>query len=225
LTQYAGKEIVIARCIIREEHPDNDRFAKDCEDWFDHPITNLVNEKFDGSIYAVFEKRRYMAGIAGAPCTQELKKKVREEFQLPNDVHVFGYTAEEQDRYDHFIDANNVKCEAPLIERGLEHKDCLAMIQNAGIELPEMYKLGYKHNNCIGCVKATGAGYWNKIRKDFPVEFKKASKASLLYGARLIRVDGERCFLDELPEGIGNYLDEPEIQCGIFCHMAEGEYK
>ena len=45
------------------------------------------------------------------------------------------------------------------------------MLQNAGIELPEMYKLGYQHNNCIGCVKSSGAGYWNKIKIDFPERY------------------------------------------------------
>ena len=48
ITQYGKDNIVIARCIVREEHPDNDRFASDCEAWFGMPITNLINEKYDG---------------------------------------------------------------------------------------------------------------------------------------------------------------------------------
>jgi len=46
------------------------------------------------------------------------------------------------------------------------------MVERAEIELPEMYKLGYEHNNCVGCVKG-GMGYWNKIRVDFPLRFKE----------------------------------------------------
>lgn len=215
--------MVIARCIVKEEHPDNDRFAVDCEKWFGMPITNLINEKYGGSIYEVFRKKSYISGIAGAPCTLHLKKDVRHAFELPTDRHVFGYCSEEQNRWDRFLDANNIDAEAPLIEKSLEHSDCLAMIQKAGIELPEMYKLGYKHNNCIGCCKATGQGYWNKIRKDFPDMFDRMVKESRRLNVRIIRVGQERKFLDEIDFNAGNYKDEPEIQCGIFCEMASRE--
>lgn len=215
--------LVVARCVVREEHQDNDRFAADCERWFGVPITNLINEKFDGSIYEVFRKRSYISGIEGAPCTLELKKEVRRAFEAPTDYHIFGYCAEEQGRFDAFLDANNISCGSPLIDRGLEHSDCLAMVRDAGIMLPDMYQLGYKHNNCIGCCKATGQGYWNKIRNDFPAAFNRMAAESRRLGVRLIRINEERAFLDELQPGTGNYQDEPEVQCGIFCEMAKME--
>jgi len=223
LRQFEGREIVIARCVIDEEHLDNDLFAEDCAKWFGHPITDIYSEEHGSSIVSVFNKSKGMSFPHGAPCTRLLKKGVRLEFERPTDKHVFGYTAEEQARWDSFLDANNIDAVAPLIERGLEHADCLSMIETAGIELPVMYKLGYEHNNCIGCVKASGAGYWNKIRKDFPVVFAERAEQSRRLGCRLIRIDGERVFLDELPEGVGRYEDEPKIQCGIFCEMANAE--
>ena len=225
IVENAGKlPIVVVRCIVREEHPDNDRFAADCEVWFGVQITNLIAEKYNGSIYEVFAKRRYISGNLGAPCTLLLKKDVRRAFELPNDRHVFGYCAEEQGRWDYFLDANNIDAHSPLIERGLKHSDCLAMIENAGIKLPVMYRLGYQHNNCIGCCKASGSGYWNKIRDDFPLQFNRMANVSREIGARLIKDEnGKRIFLDELKRGTGNYQTEPEIQCGIFCEMAQQE--
>ena len=224
IVENAGKRpLVVVRCIVREEHPDNDRFAADCEKWFGVPILNLMNEEYDGSIYEVFRRRSYISGVAGAPCTRLLKKEVREKFQKPTDTHVFGYCAEEQDRFDRFLDANNIDVSAPLVDRGLEHSDCLAMIQDAGIALPVMYQLGYKHNNCMGCCKATGQGYWNKIRIDFPVMFDRMAKESRRLGARMVKAGEERVFVDELQPGAGVYADEPEVQCGIFCEMAKGE--
>lgn len=223
ISQYGKENTVIARCVVREEHPDNDRFAKDCEKWFGIPITNLINEKYHGSIYQVFNKRGYISGIYGAPCTLHLKKDVRTRFQKPTDKHIFGYCAEEQGRWDDFLDANNIDAESPLIDRGLEHSDCLAMIQDAGIKLPVMYQLGYQHNNCIGCVKATGQGYWNKIREDFPEAFYRMAVESRRLGVRLIRIKEERSFLDELQPGTGDYQKEPEIQCGVFCEAAKKE--
>ena len=169
-------------------------------------------------------KRGYISGNNGAPCTLLLKKRVREEFQLPTDRHVFGYCAEEQGRWDGFLDANNIDAVSPLIDRGLEHSDCLAMIEKAGIRLPQMYALGYKHNNCVGCVKASGRGYWNKIRADFPVNFDRIAKESRRIGCKLTRDENDvRQYLDELEPGTGVYKDEPEIQCGIFCEMANAE--
>lgn len=224
IAENAGRlPLVVARCIVREEHPDNDRFATDCERWFGVPITNLINAKYDGSIYEVFRKESYISGVMGAPCTRLLKKEVRQKFETPTDRHVFGYCAEEQGRWDDFLDANNIAAVSPLIDRGLEHADCLAMVRDAGIELPVMYRLNYKHNNCRGCCKATGPGYWNKVRVDFPDYFDRMAKESRRLGVKIIRIAEERVFLDELEPGTGNYRDEPEVQCGIFCEMAKRE--
>ena len=147
-------EVVVAYTEVKEEHPDNKRFLKDCERWFGVPITVLRNEKYNGSIVNTFEKCRYMAGIAGAPCTRLLKKEARKSFEKPTDTQVFGYTIEEKRRLDRFIDANNnVRIWAPLINFGLTKAECLEILERADIALPAMYKLGYQNNNCIGCVK------------------------------------------------------------------------
>jgi hypothetical protein len=40
-------------------------------------------------------------------------------------------------------------------------------------------------------------------------------------GVRLVKDGAERIFLADLPLTTGDYPAEPEIQCGIFCEMAE----
>lgn len=215
--------IIVARIVIKNEHGDNDRFAADCERWFGVPIVELTNEKYGSSVDEVIEKKRYLVGPTGAACTRLLKKEVRIAFQLPGDQHVFGYTSEEQDRVDNFIDANaDIDLWPILIEKGLLKEDCLAMIERAGIILPAMYKMGYHHNNCIGCVKG-GMGYWNKIRVDFPVVFAQRAMQERMLNRTICMLDSKPAFLDELPVDAGNYPSEPEIQCGIFCEMAEKE--
>jgi outer membrane receptor for ferric coprogen and ferric-rhodotorulic acid len=58
----------------------------------------------------------------------------------------------------------------------------------------------------------------------FPDQFDRMARVSREIGARMTR-DGEtRIFLDELREGTGDYQTEPEIQCGLFCEMAQQEY-
>ena len=217
--------VEVVYCHVKEEHPDNMRFLKDCEAWFGQPITILEDEKYHGSIYEVFLKRKYIVGVQGAPCTMFLKKEVRKRYEKHGDVQVFGYTAEEEDRVERFMDANNdVKLWSVLVEKGLTKQDCLAIIDRAGIELPAMYKLGYINNNCVGCVKG-GLGYWNKIRVDFPDAFTKMAQTERLLGVKILKSKGERIYLDELPVGAGDYPTEVSIECGIFCHMAEQDLK
>ena len=229
----AGDPVTVAYCEVVEEHPDNKRFLEDCEKWFGQEIIILGNDKYNRSIYEVFTKTRYLKGPSGARCTGELKKAVRQRFERPDDRQVFGYTAEEVNRLDRFLDANNdVDIWPILIERGLTKSDCLAILENAGIELPAMYALGYRNNNCIGCVKGE-AGYWNKIRVDFPDVFERMARMEEMLGRTVCKiqktVDGkqtlERMSLRELPPEAGDYPKEQEIQCGIFCHMAEEDIK
>jgi hypothetical protein len=219
-----GDELVIAYTEVVEEHEDNKRFLRECEEWFGQKIVVLRNEKYAGSIYEVF-KGGYLVGPGGAPCSLRLKKRVREEFERPGDRQVFGYTAEEQDRVDRFIDANaSVDLWVPLIEQHLSKADCLAILRNANIELPVMYKLGYKNNNCVGCVKGQ-AGYWNKIRVDFPHVFERMAQVEdkLNRCVCKVSVNGKekRVKLRDLPPNAGRYEAEADIACGLFCYMAE----
>jgi len=224
ITQNAGQlPLVVAYTEVVEEHPDNKRFLSECEKWFGVPITILKNEKYNGSIYEVFRKERFLVGPYGAACTRLLKKEVRKKFEQPGDIQVFGYTVEEQGRVDRFIDANNeVKISTPLIDRGLTKSDCLAMLERAGIELPMMYLLGYKNNNCIGCVKG-GAGYWNKIRQDFPEHFERMAQMEEYLGRTVCTDNGKFIYLRQLPPDAGRYESEASIECSIFCELAERE--
>ena len=207
------------------EHPDNLRFMKDCEKWFGKEIKILKSEKYT-DIYDVFEKTRWLIGVGGARCTTELKKVLRKKYQKPNDMHVFGFTADESHRVVRFGQENpELKSWFPLFDAGYGKSDCYRDIKEAGIEIPAMYKLGYKNNNCIGCVKGQ-AGYWNKIRKDFPEAFERMAKMERKLNAAInkVYVNGKRIrvFLDELKPDQGRYNGEPDIECGVLC-VTEGD--
>lgn len=247
LVEHGHENVVIAYTDPGSEHPDNRRFIDDCIRWFDHEVIILKSDRY-ANVDEVIEKRRFLNGPQGALCTVELKKKLRQAFQLFTDKQVFGYTADKADaaRADRFR-VNNVEVDlvTPLIERGLTKSDCLAMIDAAGIELPAMYKLGYQNNNCIGCVKG-GIGYWNKIRRDFPEVFWRRARQERDIGASMLKesyVDGyheswqvddegvevfvktpirksRKLFLDELDPNRGNHADEPSFECSLLCTTA-----
>ncbi len=80
-------------------------------------------------------------------------------------------------------------------------------------------RLHLRHN-CIGCVKSQSPSYWNLTRDLFPDIFERRARQSREIGARLVRVDGERIFLDELPPDAGRDEPHDEIECGPVCQMS-----
>ena len=222
-------EFIIGYCEVKEEHPDNMRFLKDCEDWFNHPVQIMGNDEYGRSIYEVFRRTRFLVGPSGAACTRLLKKDVRKKFEQPGDLQVFGYTADEEHRLNRFFDSSpDAEVWVPLIDQGVTKQDCLALLAKAGIDLPAMYKQGYKNNNCIGCVKGQ-AGYWNKIRVDYPERFERMSQMEQHLGRTICKrewkEDGqrqlERIPLRELPPDLGRYSAEADIECGINCEYVD----
>jgi len=203
------------------EHPDAIRFMKDVSKWINKDIKLLKSKKYS-DIYDVFNRTGWLVGVGGARCTTELKKNVRKEYQREGDLHIFGLTFDEQSRIDTFEDNNHeLELEWLLAENKITKKDCYKIIKEAGIELHEMYKLGYNNANCIGCVKGQ-AGYWNKIRVDFPDAFERMAKQERKMNVAINKSyagDGKRkrIFLDELDPDAGRNVPLPDIECGVLC--------
>ena len=156
------------------EHEDNHRFLRDFEKLTNTKVTILKHKKYKNP-FEVFEKRRFLAGPAGAPCTTELKKITAREYlgnRLLEEVNVFGYDSGESRRANRYINNNpELKIWFPLIEYNICKSDCYYILDKLGLELPFLYKLGYKNANCVACVKADNVGYWAAVREDFPKEF------------------------------------------------------
>jgi hypothetical protein len=214
LTKDVDKVIYID---ITNQHPDSMRFVRDCEKLLGRKIEILRSDKY-ASVDDVIEHRRYINGPSGAPCTLELKKRVRQKWEQENFckfTYIWGYDATETRRAER-LDASSIAVnEFPLIERGLTKEDCHAMCAKLGLRRPEMYDLGYPNNNCIGCVKG-GMGYWNKIRKDFPEVFARRAAQERAIGHSCIK----GVFLDELEPTRGNMNLEVFPSCSGACGEA-----
>lgn len=211
--------ILIVNNPVKNEHPDNLRFLTDVENWLGCKIIRAVNKNYpNADITEVFDKVNYVSGVAGAPCTRELKKEARYQFESKNkiDWHVLGFAVDEWERQKNFNTFERANTIPILINELITKDDCFKIIEKVGIKLPEIYSLGYPNANCIGCVKATSPTYWNLVRSTFPEVFEERAIQSRRIGCRLVRVKGKRIFLDELLEtDKGSKIKSYE--CGIFC--------
>ena len=216
------------RCCVRvvnnpiaEEDEDNLRFLADVEKWLGVNIERSINPKYPScSAVEVWEKRKYMSGVKGAPCTYELKKQARQEWERYNrhDWLVLGFTADEQKRFDRFVFAERENTLPVLTKLGITKQDCFEILKREGIRVPRMYAWGYPNANCIGCVKSASPGYWSLVRKTHPEVFAHRCEQSRHIGAKLIKLKGKRVFLDELPADVPPVaLKGKKVECGIFC--------
>lgn len=250
-TYKGDREVLFVNIYIEDElhEPELEAWA---EAYVGIPMTTIRDSKYGASVDKVIEKRRYMSGTRGAPCTTELKKQVRRDWQRPDDLHVFGMDVKEEYRIDQILDGEpTLDIWAPLIDNKLTKADCFTELsKQPGYTLPKMYQLGFHNNNCKGCVKAVGAGYWNNTRKHLPDVFHKRARQEELLGVALCRLskkdtnkygeqviaqmradgvkpknitaDGRlRVPLRYLPKDAGTLKDLDIGDCGFFCEVKE----
>jgi hypothetical protein len=211
---------------ISSAHKDNARFKADCEKWYGKEIKTLTNKKYKDQ-FEVIEKTGMVNSPAGARCTLELKKQVRFDFEKQHTINLFNNRGILNQVWGFEFDKIQINRAIrfgqqypytnplfPLIEKGISKNECGEMLLKANIELPEMYRLGYTNNNCIGCVKG-GKGYWNKIRIDFPIEFEKMVRAERKAGYSCIN----GTFLDELDPKAGRSKKIIIPNCGLLCEV------
>ena len=209
-------------CATGSEDKDNARFMRDFETWIGRSVRVIKSKKF-ADTWDVWEKRKFLAGVAGAPCTSELKVLPRVAEQLDDDIHIFGYTADASDMRRARLMSENwpeLTTQFPLIDRGITKTACLALLESAGIKPPRVYAMGFDNANCIPCVKATSPSYWALVRREFPAEFRRMAEIEKRLGATLTRVGGERVTLSQIPDD--HPVTEPiSPACDFLCGLAE----
>jgi len=217
---------------IEDQHPDTMRFVNDCAEWFGKPV-RVWQSKYKSVENACLGAggKGYIRGVAGAPCTKFLKRRVRREWELEQMergiklCYVWGFDSTEGARADRLRGAMpEMEHLFPLIEQDVSKEHAHQILRASGIERPFMYGLGYLNNNCVGCVKG-GIGYWNKIRVDFPEVFWARAKLERRIGSSILKQ-----YSNELGKCVDLWLDELDPQrgrkqkpicddCGIFCEL------
>lgn len=162
------------------EDDDTYRFLEDCERWYGVKIERISRIGKDyQSIKEVWYRNLSLNVATGAVCSDRLKSAVRQMFQKENpfSFQVFGFDIDEPKRAKsmtaNYGPANPVY---PLLLFGYTKKRCIAIVEDAGIEIPRAYKLGL-NNNCLktGCVQG-GIGYWQLMKTLIPENFYEMAK-------------------------------------------------
>lgn len=204
---------------IDNQHPDTLRFLKDCEKALGKEIEILQSPY--KSVDNVIQQLGYVNSGKFAKCTEILKKRVRKEWERRHKgiglTYIWGYDCTEIGRAESTISSmpkqNHIY---PLIEHNFAKENCHGMLRELGIKRPKMYDLGYRNNNCVGCVKG-GMGYWNKIRVDFPDVFARRAKQERTVGHTCLK----GIYLDELDPDRGKFDDEVLEECGFVCQWVD----
>ena len=122
--------------------------------------------------WQVFFDRKYLGNTRVDPCSYVLKRKfIRnwlEENYAPDECEVYlGIDIDEEHRFHRAVSYwEPYTVRAPLIEdEPVFRHDVKAMMKEAGIEEPRLYKMGFPHNNCGGfCIKAGMSHFANLLR-------------------------------------------------------------
>lgn len=207
---------------IDDQHPDTLRFLSDCESVLKRPITIIKSSQYT-CVDDVCRSFRFINSAYGAKCTEILKKRVRKKWEYDHSSesisYVWGFDSSELNRsFRLSTSMPSFKHLFPLIDFNLTKSDCHLLCSELKIKRPIMYDLGYPNNNCIGCVKG-GAGYWNKIRIDFPDVFYSRSVLERDIGHSILHNKNGMLFLDELDPCSGRKLKPICSDCGISCEI------
>jgi len=184
LNRYGKENCWIVAMNTLAEHPDNWRFAAECEARWEKQITILTEGR---TPYQVAEDKHIIPNQKIAPCTFELKIEMfrdwlHQHFSKPDQITVhIGYDIFEAHRCKatrNSYEAEGYNVDFPLLWRPMEYRLYSVVVrEDWGIEPPLTYDLGFTHANCLspedgGCVKM-GQADWIRYLINFPAGYAK----------------------------------------------------
>lgn len=171
LQHYPKSDVVLYFNDTGWEHPDLHRFLRDLSVFLDHPIT----EDSDGRDVELLAYDKHAIPNNRMPfCSVKLKAERLQKYCRDGDVLLFGIGAEEAHRAVRIVDVYaevarrrriTLTVRFPLIEQRVTPQTIDAFYVDHGIEIPALYRLGFKHNNCGGgCVRSSRRQWLHLLR-------------------------------------------------------------
>lgn len=179
--RHGTENLVLLFADTRAEHPDLYRFNREASELIGVPITRVCDGR---TPIEANRDRKYLGNSLLAPCSALLKQIpcrnwLKENSDPETDVLYVGIDWSEPARIPGVVKGwQPWTVEFPLMDPPLRDKrGWIEEVRRLGVEEPEMYKLGYSHNNCYGgCVRG-GVAYWAHTLKTFPDVFAEHEQA------------------------------------------------
>lgn len=192
IREYPESEVVLYFNDTLWEHPDLYRFLSDLGNYFGKTITRDTDGR---SPESVFRDEHALANSRMPFCSKILKAKRLQQFYQEGDHLVFGIGCDEPKRVKRIISRYQVEAARmqkfpilrfPLVEAGVSGREVDNWLQETGIPEPELYRLGFTHNNCSGGCVAAGKRQWKRLLEKLPNVYRERE--------RELRRNGERPF-------------------------------
>jgi 3'-phosphoadenosine 5'-phosphosulfate sulfotransferase (PAPS reductase)/FAD synthetase len=174
LKQYPKEEVILYFNDTKWEHPDLYRFMDELSKYFDHPITYDSDGRNPEQL---FYDHHALANNRMPFCSYELKAKRLQKYYKDGDILVFGIGADELHRANRLVGVYQIvaaktgklcQLRYPLISENTTKQQIDDFLNDAGIQEPLLYRLGFLHNNCSGgCVRA-GKKHWKLLYEKLP---------------------------------------------------------
>lgn len=174
LNNYPKDDVILYFNDTKWEHKDLYRFLDDLSKYFDKEI---LYDSDGRSPEELFYDYNAIANNRMPFCSHELKALRLQKFYQDGDTIIFGISADEAHRAKRLLEIyseisrqrnKNVTLLFPLISENVSKRQVDKFLKDAGIEEPELYKLGFKHNNCSGgCVRQAKSS-WRLLYEKFP---------------------------------------------------------
>ena len=164
------------------EDEDLYRFIDEAAQYIGAPLVRISDGR---DPWQVFRDERMLGNSRIDPCSRILKREIADKWLADNCVRgetvvYLGIDWTEGHRFDdgdgrgakHRYARNGWACEAPMTEAPfLTKRGMMALLGDAGIDEPRLYRLGFQHNNCGGMCCKAGQGHFAHLLRTMPQRY------------------------------------------------------
>lgn len=217
IKKYGKQDVVLLHTPTLSENHDADTFRYRVARYLKVPITEWGDGR---NLNELIESYGAVPGQFMPFCTQRLKQEMKEQYYKylssigENFVEYIGFGIEEWNRGQKALaraKANGREVRFPIFEERIKGEEIKRIIQDEWkIPLPEAYRNGLGHNNCIPCYKA-GKKSWKIYWEKYPDAYKMAIEHEEKYGYTVFK----EYSLKELANKFQNDKEWEEMQLSL----------
>jgi 3'-phosphoadenosine 5'-phosphosulfate sulfotransferase (PAPS reductase)/FAD synthetase len=191
LSRHPKEDVVLYFNDTKWEHPDLYRFLDDLAKAFNHPITRDDDGR---SVDDLCFDMRALPNNRMPFCSRVLKAERLKHFFQNGDTIVFGIGPDEAHRAQRIAESYYefgkrkgkwAKLLFPLIAERVSKEEILSFYGRMGIDIPLLYKLGFKHNNCSGGCVRSGKKQWLHLLRVLPDIYRMREETENLVSSHL----------------------------------------